>query len=342
MIDTIKTLLNKTNELEEKINNINTSNENNTNSSNFICFSKGLLNLSFLTSNKILIAKFETIQNNNLYFQNQIELNMPSSQEVKISLIINNIAIYRSTRKLQAGYNQLNIMKSYTPLSSEEVELYLEIKCSENSLATLISDTLFVWGLNNIANEISYQAIETNNNFILSYLENNTLYYSFIDKGETSLNSEDFAYYANAISYCFVYSKYLDKLYLFRVDLDGNLFYTDFYENYEKYICSNVTHVSCSASNDIVLISYIQDNYCYTVEMDNTEALSMFTKIQCYDFAICKSLAYYNEHNEKFYLILSDKNNSNYILESVGETTTEHNYLYAEYSIEISTYEAIS
>ena len=71
MIDKIKTLLNKTNELEEKINLL--SNNQNTfyNSNNFICFSKGLLNLSFFNTDKLSLAKFETLENIPLYFQNQ-------------------------------------------------------------------------------------------------------------------------------------------------------------------------------------------------------------------------------------------------------------------------------
>ena len=154
MIDKIKTLLNKTSELENEVSDFKKSNNEIQVSNNFACFSKGLINLSFLNSNKLLIAKFETKQNSPLYFQNQIELNIPSEQEIKISLIVNNISIFRSTRKLHAGFNQFTIMKGYIPLKSEPVELYLKITSENDSMLTLISNTVLVWGINNINNNI--------------------------------------------------------------------------------------------------------------------------------------------------------------------------------------------
>ena len=211
MIDKIKTLLNKTNELEEKIN-LLSNNQNNYNiANNFICFSKGLLNLSFFNTNKLLLAEFETLENFPLYFQNQIELNIPTNQTIKISLSINNITFFKSTRKLQTGYNQFTIMKSYVPLKSENVELYLKITTEDESPITILSNTLFVWGLYNVTNEKQYQALETNDYFYLSYLNNNTLYYSKIEKSEVELNSEDFTYYSTAIGYSFAYLKQNNK-----------------------------------------------------------------------------------------------------------------------------------
>ena len=339
MIDKIKTLLNKTNELEEKINQLSNNQNNFYNSNNFVCFSKGLLNLSFFSSDKLLLAEFETIENFPLYFQNQIEINIPTSQTIKISLSINKITFFRSTRKLQSGYNQFTIMRSFVPLKNENVELYLKITTEDGSPVTIISNTLFVWGICNYSNEINYQALETNNSLYLSYLNSNTLYYSKIDKKEIELNSEDFTYYSSALGYSFTYLKSTNKVYLFRIDLDGNLFYTDIDNNNEVFLGSNITHVSTAASESLILISVIKNNLCYTFEMSENEIVSTPTLINSNDILVSKSYLYYNSFNNDFYIILSDKNNSNYITKTLTEYSSNQHLINAEYSIEFETYE---
>lgn len=339
MIDPIKTLINKTNELEDFISDFNNSNSETIYQNNFACFSKGLINLSFLNSNKMLIAKFETTQNKPLYFQNQVELNIPTSQTIKITLIINNIAIFRTTRKLEAGYNQFTIMKGYIPLISEQVEMYLQITSEEDSLLTIISNTLLVWGINNIKNNLDYQIIETNENYLLSYLNNNTLYYSYQPKDEIVLNAEDFLYHSIAKSYSFSYFKNENNLYLFKVDIDGNLFYVNMNDNNENFIKSNISHVSTYSNSDIILISIVSNNKVYVAEFDTNENISEFKEIESNNFIIVKSYVYFNEFNNKFYIILTDTNNSNYLISNLDNITTESHYINANYSISYSTYE---
>lgn len=339
MIDKIKTLLNKTNELEDKINSLSNNQNNSYNTNNFVCFSKGQLNLSFANSNKILLAEFETIENFPLYFQNQIELNIPTSQTIKISLSINKITFFRSTRKLQAGYNQFTIMKSFTPLKNERVELYLQITTENDSPITILSNTLFVWGLCNHSNEIQYQVLETNDNFYLSYLNNNTLYFSKIEKTETELNSEDFTFYSSAIGYSFAFLKSTNKVYLFRIDLDGNLFFTDIEDNNETFIDSNVTHISTCSSDDCIKISIIKNYNCYAFEMNENEIFSNHAMVDSNDILIYKSYLYWNKYNNNFYLILTDKNNSNYLTKSIPEYQSNNHFINAEYSIEFEEYE---
>lgn len=339
MIDKIKTLLNKTNELEDKINSLSNNQNNFYNTNNFVCFSKGQLNLSFANSNKLLLAEFETIENFPLYFQNQIELNIPTSQTVKISLSINKITFFRSTRNLQAGYNQFTIMKSFTPLKNEQVELYLQITTENNSPITIISNTLLVWGLCNHSNEIQYQVLETNNNFYLSYLNNNTLYFSKIEKMEKELNSEDFSYYSSAIGYSFANIKSINKVYLFRIDLNSNLFFTDIEKNNETFIDTNVTQISTCSSDYSIKISIVKNNKCYVFEMSENEIFSNQTLINSNDILIYKSYLYWNEFNNNFYLILTDKNNSNYLTKSIPEYQSNNHFINAEYSIEFEEYE---
>lgn len=339
MIDTIKTLLNKTVELEDKINNLSLTQNSYTPSNSFVCFSKGLINLSFSNTDKLLLAEFETIEDFALYFQNQIELNVPISQTIKISLSINNITFFSSSRKLQAGYNQFTIMKSYLPLKSEPVKLYLKIKTEDNSPITIISNNLLVWGICNHSNEITYQSIEANEYFYLSYLNNNSLFYAKKSKENTELNSEDFTYYASATSYSFVYLDASQKVYLFRIDLDGNLFYSDFETNNEVFITSGVSDVSTASNGNIILISIIKNGVCYSFEMNEQENFSTETEVDSNGIIIAKSYLYFNNYNNLFYIILTDQNNYNYITKSLTEYSESGSHITANYLIEFSTYE---
>ena len=340
MIDKIKTLLNKTNELEEKINSLSNNQNNFYNASNFICFSKGLLNLSFFNSDKLHIANFEMLENFPLYFQNQIELNVPTSQTIKISLSLNNITFFKSSRKLQAGYNQFTIMKSITPLKTEYSDLFLKITTEDGSPITIITNTLFVWGICNHSNDITYQTIETDDSYYLSYLNSNMLYFTQIAKKEIELNSEDFTLYSTAKGYSFSYLKSQNKIFLFRIDLDGNLFYTDIKENNEKFIDTDVSYVTTTFNNDLIIISIIKNNMCYTFEMNENEVFSHPIMVNSNDISVVKSYLYFNYFNNDCYLILTDKNNSNYITKSLKEYSFNQHLINCNYSIEYSTYEA--
>ena len=339
MINSIKTLINKTNELEEKINNLSHSQANIYSTGGFASFSKNYINLSFSNLDNFIIAEFETEASKHLYFQNQIELNLPLSQNVKITLLLNDIAIYKSTRKLQEGFNQISIMKSYVPFKSEQVKVYLKIVAEDGSPITIISNNLFVWGLYEKPSQIEYQAIETNDKYLLSYINNNSIYYCFVEKNESSLNAEDFQYFGTAQSYSFVYNNKLDELFLFRVDLNGNLFYTEFFENNETYITSNVSHVSATMGNNLIVVSYIKNSNCHTFEFDSNRTILNGTAVSCFNFELIKSYIYYNSFNNKYNLILTDINNSNYLTQNVVETETEHKFINASYSISITTYE---
>ena len=338
MINAIKTLLNKTSELEEKINLLSkkTNNINNTNS--FICFSKGLINLSFLNSNTMSIAKFETIKNSSLYFQNQIELNIPTKQSVKISLILNDIVIYKSTRELDAGFNQITIMKSYTPLLSEQTELFLKITSENNSMITIITDTLFVWGLSNLNEQTEYQAINIKDKYLFSINTNDNLYYLTCNQNEEhAFNFEDFTFWGNSKSSSFVYDSNNNILYLFRVDSDENLFYKNFESNNEVYIDSNVNHVSTAYGNNKLIFCTVKNGKCFIYEINNGNISSPEQLTNINIFAT-KTYLNFNPYNKKFYIIISDKNESNYITESISETEIAHPYINATYTITYDTY----
>lgn len=338
MINAIKTLLNKTSELEEKINLLSKKTNTINNSNSFICFSKGLINLSFLNSNTMSIAKFETIKNSSLYFQNQIELNIPTKQTVKISLIVNDIVIYKSTRELEAGFNQITIMKSYTPLLSEQSELFLKITSENNSMITIITDTLFVWGLSNFNKQTEYQAIGIQDKILLSINTNDSLYYLTCTQNEEhAFNFEDFIFFGNSKSSSFVFDSENNILYLFRVDSDGNLFYKIFGTDNEMFIDTNVSHVSAAYGNNKLIFCTVKNGQCFICEINNGNISSPEPLSNINVFAV-KTHLYFNPYNKKFYVIISDKNESNYITESISETEISHPYINVTYTITYDTY----
>ena len=75
MIDKIKTLLNKTNELEDEIEQISETSNEKTETSNYVTFTKNLLNYSILTTQKVQIAQIEVTKNSSIYFQMLIYVN---------------------------------------------------------------------------------------------------------------------------------------------------------------------------------------------------------------------------------------------------------------------------
>ena len=339
MIDSIKSLINKTNELDEKYNRLSSYENVKSNMNHFVCFSSTNLNQSFINQDKILLAEFEITENQSLYFQNKIDINLPIDESVKFSLFINNIAIYRSTKNLNAGFNQITIMKSYLPLKSEQVNLYLKIETNENSLITILSNDLLIWGLDNVSNEISYISIEINDSYFLSYLNNNSIYYKIVGKEPISLNSVDFDFYSYAKAFSVSYLNNSNTLFLFKIDLDGNLQLNDFYNNKIIYLDSFVTDISSTTDDEKFVISYIKNNKCFNMEIYPDYSFSNPIPVLFNVGIPKKSYINYNKFNNKFYLVICNQNGSNFLIKNCIEHNNNHFNISANYSIKINTYE---
>lgn len=338
MIDKLKSLLNKTSELENQIEEIEKSNQSKAPQVICSCFSKNLLNFSILSSRTILLAEFNVDEDSVITFQNQIDINLATNQKVKFSIIVNDISIYKSTKNLNAGYNQVNLIKTYTPFISEKIKVYLQITSVDNKLVTLISESLFVWGINESYASIEYQAVETSDKFLLSYINNNVLYFLYTNKENTANNYEDFNYFSSAKSHSFVYVKNQNKIYLFRVDLDGRLFYSNFDDNNEIYLTNNVSKVSAAASSDTICVTYVKDNICHYLEINKDGKYSIDKTINNLRNKIINTYVYYNNYKSKFYIVLTDEYSSNFIMESLSESKSSSSTLNASYEINITTY----
>lgn len=338
MIDKIKTLLNKTNELEDEIEQISETSNEKTETSNYVTFTKNLLNYSILTTQKVQIAQIEVIKNSSIYFQILIDVNLTTSQKVTFSLIVDNISIYKSTKTLSNGFNQISIMKAYNPLISTQSDIYIEITPTENKLVTLSLVSLSVWGLIDTQNNIKYQAIETENNILLAYLNNYQLFYKEVDKTTGSFNSEDFNLFKSAKSFLFAYNSQNKILLLFRVDTAGNLFYSNFNDKNEVFVSSGVQDVSACTDNSSTLITFIKNQKCYFVILNNNLILSDEKLLYNNNYKLKFCYAYFNNFNQKFYVITTDENDANFLIESQNETLNKQENINANISLTISTY----
>ncbi len=336
MIDKYKNLLSKTIEIEESLKSIETIKESTQNLST--SFNKSFLNYSIIGTKRISIASFDIKKDLTITLQCQIDLSLLSKQNISFSLIINDFCVFLTRKQLESGHNQIVLTKNYTSYNNEKLNIYLEINTLDNKVATLESENLLVIGLNVNNNENEYNAIESNDGFLLSCLVNNNLYIKNTDKNLKTLNLEEFNYLASAKSHCIVYLKNQNKTYIFRVDLNGKLFYCNTDDMNEKYITDKVNKVYTSTDDNIILVSFIKNNSCYYFDIENGN-VSKISKLEFVNNPLISCYNYYNKFNDKFYLIVTDRYNSNFIVESIIPKNSTGENLKVDYKIDISTYE---
>lgn len=338
MINKVKTTYKKTLLLENQVETLKTVSTKPTNSSNFITFSKNQINVTIKVTKKILLASIDVKAGSSLYFQNQIDLNLDKDQQVRFTLVANGVFIYRSLKNLTAGYNNITIMKSYTPLIDETLDIYLKIEPGYGNQIVVTSETLTVWGIDQTKQVNSYQAIETTDNYVLAYLASGSLYYLLAPKVADGYLSDDFTLWGNAKSFAFVYDKANSELYLFYVDINSNLFKLNFSSKDTEFIASDVTRVSGASSSDNILVSYIKNKNIYYFEIDSQNSMSKHTKLQRISAKFQDCYVHFNPYSNLFIIVATDTNGSNYMFESALNDWQSNAEISAKISYNISTY----
>lgn len=331
MIDKIKTLLNKTSELENNITALSNS-QNTFSSQNCLTISKAFLNHSIASKSKVHITNIEVSKGSQLYFQMIIDLNLQVQEKVSVVILVNDIAISKSTRTLSAGFNQITLVKNYTPLESGEIRIDIEITPQNSKQIFLTNTNLLIWGLEKPIETIQYQTLEYNDYYLITFISNNYLYYKFVSKQTNSYSQEDFAEFKSAKSYSFVYHN--NVLFLFRVDKNGNLFACDFDNKNENFLTNNVSWVSAASGNNNILISVIKNGACFYFEFDNFSK-SIEKHLNCNNITFSKCLCFYNNKTSRYFIIISN-NDSNYIVESVEENGLFNGHINANFDLKIN------
>lgn len=336
MINDFKYIKEKTLELESTLEEL--KNEKNTSLNNFKSISKNLLNYSITDESEIELYSFYLVNDNSVLFNLNIDFYLASSQNLEFQLIVNNICIYKTNKYFNYGNNNITINKDYTSLNTGEFLAKIKIKSLDKKQIEINKIELIFYGVDNEQQQIIYHTTEIEDNkLLLSYLYNEELYYLIVDKNVEYYNYSDFKYLANAKSYSFTYDNINNKILFLKINKENKLILNTLYESNEKIIDTNVNKVSCSFGNNKVLVCYLKNNKCYYLSIQNnipsnTQSIHSFQNLK-------NITTSYNKHSDKFYIVLTDFNNQNYLIESIDENLEKRENIKVNLDFTIETYE---
>lgn len=338
MIINFNDLVNKTIELEERINKINKSIINNENNNYFSLFNNNNIYKSIITQKTISLAKFNNSKQQ-MFYQVCLNFSISSKQKIEFYLIANNNRIGHVLTHFEVGNNSVNLSGIYQDVTSENIEIKILVNPKEDKLVILNSSNLTVWGNRTVSQDNEFNAIETEDEYILTFQSNNKLYFKNFKKENIDLQNDiEFNYLLPAISHSICYSENDKKTYLFRVDNFNNLFLSNFGEFNEIFIANNVTNCSLISYNDSLIFSFIKNKKCYVGEIKNDTIVSC-NSIKQISGEHKKCYLYFNNYNGKIYFILTKKDGANYLFENISKNFSSGENLKASIGLNISTYE---
>ena len=332
----------KTKELESQYQDIDTNNNN----SGTIEVSSGVLNMQVL--DQATLPCGEVYLYGESYFQLNTIIDADTVGNIALELLINEVAVITEERTLLVGQNQIILNKSFNPVQKENVTIALRVKILSSGYAcTIVNNKLGAWGLvteSNNYNSIKMNLLKHNNQVILSYSENNQIFVTTSNIQEKSFNANDFSVIASGISHCFATSKHNNNVYFFRVDLSGNLFYSEYNSVLNEIkIDQDVSVVfarkCCNAVNEDMLICYIKNGVpmyrCMTNGVIGSATKFNVPNGNYIDIDIVDA-----DDANRTYVVCTHQNLSNYILYSVEETnlTKFVNTLSAKLNVQLRKY----
>lgn len=328
---TLRQLQRKVTSLENKVVKLQSKSKDMIEGVGFRVYTKNYLNFQTV-SNKSFTIKTLNNPKNALFFQIKVKFYNFSGQNVLFRLFADKVQIASEEQNFQTGIHEIIIYGTYQNAISDKIVLELYVNPRAKKQILVSNTTLTVWGDTSVQSE-EYDAVETDEKYVLSYITNDRLYFKNFDK---TANSEevDFTFYEEAISHSICSNG--KNVFLFRVDPNGNLFYCDTDDYIEKFITSNVSKISCCFYEEAIIFCYIKEGECYYGEIKNNIVISnkkittiLGTFVDCY--------LYFNNKNNKCFLVLTKKDNSNYLLENVTAKSSLSENINAEINLEITT-----
>lgn len=338
MINSLSTLAKQNEELRQEIELLKNSQSQESKLANCVCINKSFSNLEVILPKKIILSKLSFNQSSSLFFQGQINVFSTISEEVEFSLIINTVSIHKFKKTLNLGNNQINIFCNFNPILDENAVIFIKISPKNQKPIYLQDISLFVCGTVESQDKPYYQTICLKSEYLLSFLFNNNIYYKIVPNKEDEFCFNDFQNLEIASAYSFAYSNFTNKIYLFRVNLNGDLFYSVLNEN-EHYLMSKISAVSTIFCNNKILVFCISENKCLYFEIDENGNMFLVKSLKVNYLKLKNVFAYFNDKNNKVYIILTDINNSNFLMEQTLETFNFSDNLNARYEVSIETYE---
>lgn len=338
MINEITGLISRTEELEKYLEKFEKQQTKNSKKNVCLDFSRNYSNLEVILPKKVLVARVNAEQGSSFFIQAVIDFTLSTSETVEFSLSINDISIYKVKKTLGSGSNQISIMSSFVPVLSEEVEIFVTITPQNQKQLLLSSVTMFVWGDFDITNKCEYEILETSDKYLLTLLYNNIIYYRFADKLNGEYTFSDFSYLAPAIDYSVIYDENNDSVVTLRIDENGNLFYSSLLGGSETLLIGGTEKVSASISPESgkILVAVIKNKKCKYFEISGGGEISLLNDLKYGNHKITDCYVFYNSHRQKFCVILTAENLSNYYAEEIDETTSAVENISASYSINVS------
>ena len=317
-------------DLEEKINNITSKKEAQSNSGVYI-FQKELLNFKISKTKTVRIKTLDNILKNQIFVQLKLAFYNFSQQDIKFSLLADKIQIAQEIKNCSNGLNEILIFGTYHNQVSDKIQIDVSVTPHQGKQITLFNATLTIWGISTTEYE-EYHALETTSDYFLSYISNGRLYYKIFNKN-TDAQSINFQYFSDANSHSSCCAN--DEIYLFRVDPDRNLFFSNFSNINEIFIAKNVSNVACCYYNNSIIFCYITNGDAFYGEIKNNIVISN-KQINSLHGKFISCYLYFNNLNSKTYLILTKKDQSNYLLESIANTNSSSENIYAISNLNIS------
>lgn len=331
---TIYQLKSKLEHLEENVEKLQSRAKDMITNIGFSVYTKNLLNLNIINPYKFRLRTLENNAKNAQFFQIKIRFLNYHEQDISFNLFADKLQIASDTKSYAKGINECIVFGTYTNLISEKIVIELQVKPRANKQLTILNTTLTVWG-DSQETDTEYSATETSTKYFLSYISNQRLYYKFFDKTKNA-NDFDFNFFEEALSHSS--ATLSNEVYLFRVDPDGNLFYCTMDDFNEKFICSNVSKVSCCGTNDKLVFCYITKGECRYGEIKNNIVISN-NKLTTPFGLYTECYVYFNQTSNKCYIVITKSNNTNYLIESVANANSSSENIAASISLDIEIVE---
>lgn len=328
---TLRQLQRKITSLENKVGKLQSKSKDMIEGVSFKVYTKNYLNFKTISNKSFRIKTLENPKNA-IFVQIKVKFYNFATQNIKFTLFADNIQISSEEENFGTGVHEIIIYGTYQNAISDKISLDLYVNPKSKKQVLVSNTTLTIWGDTSTSSE-EYDATENQENYIISYISNNRLYYKKFSK-TTNSEDVDFTFYEEAISHS-ICSDTLNT-FLFRVDPDKNLFYCKMDDFIEKFITDNVDKISCCYFDNTIIYCYIKNGDCYYGEIKNDTVISnkkidtIFGKfIDCY--------LYFNNKINKCYMVLTKQDNSNYLLENITIDFDSSENISSEINLEIIT-----
>ncbi len=332
MKNEIKKLINKTNDLEQQIEFLNSKTDTN---SSVSVSKKDFLNFSIIDEKTFNLCSVLINYQTTILINLKLSLYLSYNQTIEFELIINNNSIYKESKNCSIGQNNIEFVQSFFSQQIQNADIKIKIIPKSHKQVIFQNATITIFGATIDENENEYRFCDREDDYLISFINDQKLYYKSCEKKEQSLSTSDFVYYSSCKSHCFVFDKTNKKTYLFRVDKNGNLFYMEFLKSEEKFIRGSVDCVFAIYAKNRIFVTFISQFKCYFFEISENVVLNISEINSVYG---CKnSFACYDSNKEKYYILITSNENENYLVESINENFSGTDYINYSHTFTITS-----